>query len=158
MSAGGFGPSAPGAGVIGGRKGYGRGAGLRVNPNSTILWDREVMLQPRVSEQTVNEGAASSGSHEIGLVLSTTMINGSQDARMLIPALLASRVSTAVIPASRDSTSVIPATIVSVPTLSIPRVSHSGALRVPSVVHVETVGRWGLPRDAPLSHVNGEAV
>ncbi|KAJ4980559.1 hypothetical protein NE237_031396 [Protea cynaroides] len=74
---------------------------------------------------------------------------------MLIPALPTSRVLTTVILASRDSTSVIPATIVLVPTLSIPRVSHFDALRVPSVVHVEIDGRSGLPRDALLLHVNG---
>ncbi|KAJ4975221.1 hypothetical protein NE237_000327 [Protea cynaroides] len=34
--------SPPGAGVIGGDKGYGRGSGLLVNHNAIVLWDREV--------------------------------------------------------------------------------------------------------------------
>ncbi|KAJ4968123.1 hypothetical protein NE237_014824 [Protea cynaroides] len=41
-----FRPPVPGAGVIGGGRGYGRGAGSDVHPNAVLLWDRDVFLQP----------------------------------------------------------------------------------------------------------------
>ncbi|KAJ4969667.1 hypothetical protein NE237_002766 [Protea cynaroides] len=43
MSAGSSRPWVPGAGIIGGEKGYGSGAGLS-NPNAIVLWDRDVFL------------------------------------------------------------------------------------------------------------------
>ncbi|KAJ4975562.1 hypothetical protein NE237_000668 [Protea cynaroides] len=39
-------PLAPGAGVIGGNKGYGRGSGVVMNPNAMVLWDKDVTLLP----------------------------------------------------------------------------------------------------------------
>ncbi|KAJ4962574.1 hypothetical protein NE237_022513 [Protea cynaroides] len=54
MSAGDLRPPAPGAGVIGGGRGYGRGSG--VNPNAMVLWDRDVFLH---STQGISENASS---------------------------------------------------------------------------------------------------
>ncbi|KAJ4961818.1 hypothetical protein NE237_021728 [Protea cynaroides] len=51
--------SPPGAGVIGGDKGYGRGSGLLVNHNAIMLWDREVFVPPRVGIEGVQMGRQS---------------------------------------------------------------------------------------------------
>ncbi|KAJ4981553.1 hypothetical protein NE237_032390 [Protea cynaroides] len=70
MSAGGLRPLAPGAGVISGGHGYGRGSG--VNPNAMVLWDRDVFLHPiqGISEKISSQSR--SISHVIGIQSTAT--------------------------------------------------------------------------------------
>ncbi|KAJ4951586.1 hypothetical protein NE237_028418 [Protea cynaroides] len=56
MSSSGSLPSTPGSGVIRRNKGYGRGLGVVGDPNQVVIWDREVWLQPRVSEINLGLG------------------------------------------------------------------------------------------------------
>ncbi|KAJ4975809.1 hypothetical protein NE237_000915 [Protea cynaroides] len=74
-------PLAPGAGVIGGGRGYGR---LGVNPNAMILWDRNVFLQPTqgISENANFQSRAAShsmGTHSTATSFPSTNMVSEQD-------------------------------------------------------------------------------
>ncbi|KAJ4942663.1 hypothetical protein NE237_014193 [Protea cynaroides] len=77
MTTGGSRPSALGAGVIGGSKGYGQGMVLEINSNAIVVWDHDAREQPPVNNVPFNgpEWLLPIGDIPLGLVFSAG-ING----------------------------------------------------------------------------------